>query len=79
MRLRHLIYDLPGKRYKHFAKFQNLIDMAYIQLTTDQPVWPLYNITETPEEDHDFTDPTKQCFKRIPSALGKNIWVRLIC
>ena len=79
MRLRYSIYDLLGKRYKHFAKFQNLIDMAYIQLTTAKPVWPLYNVTEDPEKDHDFTTPTKQCSKRFQTARGKDIWVRLTC
>ena len=79
MRLRYSIYDLPGKRYKHFAKFQNLIDMAYIQLTTNHSVWPLYTIEENPEENHDFTNPIEQCSKRFRSAPGKDIWVRLIC
>ena len=48
--------------------------MAYIQLTTDKPVWPLYTIEEDPKKDHDFTDPTGQCTKRI-ETIGKDIWV----
>ena len=53
--------------------------MAYIQLTTDKPVWPLYTIEDDPKKDHNFTNATEQCFKRLPSALGKDIkdiWVR---
>ena len=77
LRLILSIYNLLGRRYKHFAKFQNLIDLAYIQLTTDQPVWPLYKIDENPEKDHNFTNSTEQCLKRFPEALSleKDIWV----
>ena len=66
------ILTILGKRYQHFVKFQNLIDYAYIQLTTNKTVWPLYNTNENPEPD--FTNPPKQCLERFQS-LPDEIWV----
>ena len=71
-----LIFFL-GSRYKHFAKFQNLIDLAYIQLTNknNESVWPLYKTTDNPEDDANFDNPSIQCLKRIPSVDKEDVWV----
>ena len=53
-------------------KFQNLIDYAYIQLTTNKSVWPLFNSDEDP--DPDFDNPERQCIKRFFEA-PEEIWV----
>ena len=70
-------FFLLGRRYKHFAKLQNLIDLAYIQLTNknNESVWPLYKTTETPQNDANFDKPTAQCLKRIPSMNDEDVWV----
>ena len=68
------ILSILGKKYQHFVKFQNLIDFAYIQLTTNKPVWPLFNSDEDPEPD--FDNPEKQCIKRfLDGSLTEEIWV----
>ena len=72
--LLQITLTILGKKYQHFVKLQNLIDYAYIQLTTDTPVWPLFNTNENPEPD--FDHPEEQCLKRFGSLTEtEEIWV----
>ena len=69
---RYLIFLLiVGTRYQHFVKFQNLIDLAYIQLTTNKSIWPMFNWNEIPSY---FNDSRLQCLSRL-EQLPEQVWV----
>lgn len=63
----------------HFIKFQNLIDLAYIQLATNQTVWPMLKEDESVSRN---LTPEQQCFEHLLQA-PEEIWVnhhrRLLC
>ena len=55
-------------------KFQNLIDLAYMQLTTNKKVWPLFNTYENPELNVD--NPAETCRSRLTDgSLQDEVWV----
>ena len=57
----------------HFIKFQNLIDLAYIQLATNQTVWPMIEADESVSRK---LPPGQQCLGHLLNA-PEEIWVSL--
>ena len=67
--------NLIGSKYKHFVKFQNLIDLSYIQLTTNQSIWPLL----TPDKIQQDGTSQGECYDKYEQmAAEKDIWVRFV-
>ena len=63
-----------GEKYRHFVKLQNLIDLSYIQLTTNASIWPLFNLNENPIFIQN--DPMKTCMRRFADgSLTDDVWV----
>ena len=63
-----------GEKYRHFVKLQNLIDLSYIQLTTNASIWPLFNLNENPNFIQN--DPMKTCMRRFADgSLTDDVWV----
>ena len=70
-------FNWLGTKYKHFAKFQNLIDLAYVQLTTNQTIWPLFTTEENPEKNPNFNDPQGMCRENVlRKTITGDVWVR---
>ena len=79
MSIHNLLSQCPynyivGEKYRHFVKLQNLIDLSYIQLTTNASIWPLFNLTENPTFIEN--DPIKTCMNRVmDGSLTDDVWV----
>ena len=65
-----------GSKYKHFVKFQNLIDLSYIQLTTNQSIWPLL----TRDKLQQGGTSQGECYDKYEHiAAETDVWVRFVC